>query len=129
MQASAPGVVSKQSKYAVKETLDRLQKILQDKGVTIYARIDQQAEAGKVGLDLSPVELLIFGNPKAGIPIMSAVPLSALDLPLKALAWQDTDKKVWISYNEAEYIGKRFSLAAGLVKNIDIGPLVELALG
>jgi uncharacterized protein (DUF302 family) len=128
MQTSAPGVVSKQSKYAVKETLDRLQKILQDKGVTIYARIDQQAEARKVGLDLSPVELLVFGNPKAGIPIMSAVPLSGLDLPLKALAWQDTDKKVWISYNDAEYIGKRFSLADELVKNINIGPLVEKAL-
>jgi len=60
---------------------------------------------------------------------MSAVPLSALDLPLKALAWEDTDKKVWISYNDAEYIGKRFSLADGLVKNINMGPLVELALG
>jgi uncharacterized protein (DUF302 family) len=129
MQTSARGVVSKQSKYAVKETLDRLQKILQDRGVTIYARIDQQAEARKVGLDLSPVELLIFGNPKAGIPIMSAVPLSALDLPLKALSWQDTDNKVWISYNDAEYIGKRFSLPEGSVKNIDIGPLVELTLG
>jgi uncharacterized protein (DUF302 family) len=129
MQTSAPGVISKESKYAVKETLDRLQKILQDKGVSIYARIDQQAEARKVGLDLSPLELLIFGNPKAGIPIMSAVPLSGLDLPLKALAWQDADKKVWISYNDAEYIGKRFSLEEGFVKNINIGPLVELALG
>ena len=129
MQTSAPGVISKESKYAVKETLDRLQKILQDRGVTIYARIDQQAEARKVGLDLSPVELLIFGNPKAGIPIMSAVPLSALDLPLKALAWEDTDKKVWISYNDAEYIGKRFSLDGEFLKNINMGPLVELALG
>ncbi len=129
MPTNAQGVISRQSKHSAKETLDRLQKILQDRGITIYARIDQQAEARKVGLDLSPVELLIFGNPKAGIPIMSAVPLSGLDLPLKALAWQDTDKKVWISYNDAEYIGKRFSLADGLVKKIDIGPLVELALG
>jgi uncharacterized protein (DUF302 family) len=128
MQTNTSGVISKQSKYSVKESLDRLQKILQAKGITLFARIDQQAEARKIGLDLPPTELLIFGNPKAGTPIMSAVPLAGLDLPLKVLSWQDADNKVWLSYNEPAYIQQRFALSDALVHPIDFGPLVGLAL-
>jgi uncharacterized protein (DUF302 family) len=128
MLTNSTGIISKQSKYSVKESIDRLQKILSSKGVTIFARIDQQAEAQKAGLVLSPIELLIFGNPKTGTPIMSAVPLAALDLPLKAISWQDIDHKVWLSYNEPAYIQQRFSLSDALIKNIEFGPLVELAL-
>ncbi len=128
MLPTNPGVTSKQSKYSVKESMDRLQKILLAKGVIIFARIDQQAEAQKIGLALSPIEIMIFGNPKTGTPIMSAIPLAALDLPLKVLSWQDSDNKVWLSYNEPAYIQQRFSLPDALIKNIDFGPLVELAL-
>jgi uncharacterized protein (DUF302 family) len=128
MLTNTSGVISKQSKYSVKESMDRLQKILLEKGITVFARIDQQAEAQKAGLDLSPTELLIFGNPKTGTPIMSAFPLAALDLPLKVLSWQDSDNKVWLSYNEPAYIQQRFSLPDALVKTIGFGPLVEFAL-
>ena len=109
-----------ESKYAVKETLDRLQKILQDKGVTIYARIDQQAEARKVGLDLSPVELLIFGNPKAGTPLMAASPTIAIDLPLKILVWEDDAGHVQISYNSPAYLQARHGLPRELAQNIGV---------
>jgi uncharacterized protein (DUF302 family) len=122
------GIISKESKYSVKESMDRLQKILQAKGIIIFSRIDQQEEARKAGLDLSPIELLLFGNPRAGTPIMAAFPLAGLDLPLKILAWQGSDQKIWISYNEPTYIQQRYALPDALVKNIDPGPLVELAL-
>ncbi|HTQ28820.1 MAG TPA: DUF302 domain-containing protein [Puia sp.] len=128
MDANPQGVISKPSKYSVKETIDRLQKILEGKGVTIFARIDQRAEAAKVGLELSPIELLIFGNPKAGTPLMKAVPLSALDLPLKALSWQDAEKQVWLSYNSAQYLQQRFSLPDNVVSNINVDPVIDLAL-
>ena len=121
------GIISKQSHHSVKESADRLEKVLTAKGITIYARIDQQAEARLAGLELSPLEFLLFGNPRAGIPIMSAVPLSALDLPLKAIAWQDKEGKVWLSYNEAVYLQQRYGLPEDVVKNIDIGPLIEQA--
>ncbi|MDR3711447.1 MAG: DUF302 domain-containing protein [Puia sp.] len=123
-----PSVVSKQSHHTVKETVDRLQKILERKGVTIFARIDQQAEALKAGLSLSPIEILIFGNPRAGTPIMAAVPLAGLDLPLKALCWQDADNQVWLSYNDPAYIQQRFSLPEALVKPTDFGLLADLAV-
>lgn len=122
------GIISKESTYSVKESIDRLQKVLQAKGIVVFARIDQQAEAGKVGLDLSPIELIIFGNPKAGTPVMAALPLAGLDLPLKILAWQDNEQRVWLSYNEPMYIQQRYSLSDILIKNLDPGPLVELAL-
>ena len=81
------GIISQLSPYSVTETVDRLQAILQAKGITIFARIDQQAEAKKVGLSLRPTQLLLFGNPKAGTPLMVAEPTIALDLPLKVLAF------------------------------------------
>ena len=121
------GVISKLSNYSVTESIDRLQKALEAKGITIFARIDQQAEAQKVGLELSPIGFLLFGNPRAGTPIMSALPLSALDLPLKVIAWQDEEGKVWLSYNEPAYIQQRYGLPDALVKNIDPGPLVGQA--
>jgi uncharacterized protein (DUF302 family) len=122
------GTISKESTYSVKESMDRLQKILQAKGILVFCRIDQQAEARKAGLDLSPIELLLFGNPKAGTPVMAAFPLAGLDLPLKILAWQGSDGKIWLSYNDPAYIQQRYALSDPLVKNLDPGPLVELAL-
>jgi uncharacterized protein (DUF302 family) len=123
------GIISQPSPYSVTETLDRLAAILQEKGITIFARIDQQAEAEKVGLNLCPTQLLLFGNPQAGTPLMVAEPTIALDLPLKALAWSAADGKVWLSYNDPNYLKQRFSLSDDLVKNIAvITPLIERSL-
>jgi uncharacterized protein (DUF302 family) len=124
----ASGIVTKQSQFSVKETIDRLETLLIEKGVTIYARIDQQHEALKAGLTLHPIELLVFGNPKAGVPIMAANPLAAIDLPIKALAWQDGDNKVWLSHNTHGYIQQRFGLPDDLAQKINVAALVEQAL-
>jgi len=90
------GIVSQPSPYSVTESIDRLVTILQSKGITIFARIDQQVEAEKVGLSLRPTQLLLFGNPQAGTPLMVAEPTIALDLPLKVVAWEAADGKVWL---------------------------------
>lgn len=112
------GIITLASNYQVKTTMDRLEDALRSKGVTIFARIDQQAEAAKAGLSMKALELLIFGNPKAGTPLMQAEPLSGLDLPLKAIAWQDNENKVWLSYNGFDYLRDRFGLADELIKPI-----------
>ncbi|HEY9847661.1 MAG TPA: DUF302 domain-containing protein [Candidatus Caenarcaniphilales bacterium] len=123
------GIISQLSPYSVPETIDRLEAILQAKNITVFARIDQQAEAEKVGLSLRPTQLLLFGSPKAGTPLMVAEPLIALDLPLKVLAWEAADSKVWLSYNDPNYLKQRFSLSDDLVKNIAvIAPLLNQAL-
>ncbi|MBW4457134.1 MAG: DUF302 domain-containing protein [Nostoc indistinguendum CM1-VF10] len=123
------GIISQLSQYSVPVTIDRLEAVLEVKGITIFARIDQQAEAEKVGLSLCPTQLLLFGNPKAGTSLMVAEPTIALDLPLKVLAWEATDGKVWVSYNDPNYLKQRFSLSDELVKNIAIiAPLIYQAL-
>ena len=122
------GIISQPSQHSVTETIDRLEAILQAKGIAIFARIDQQAEAEKVGLSLRPTQLLLFGNPKAGTPLMVAQPTIALDLPLKILAWEAADGGVWLSYNDSNYLKQRFSLSDELVKNIAvIEPLIHQA--
>ncbi|GAA6614473.1 DUF302 domain-containing protein [Scytonema sp. NUACC26] len=123
------GIISQSSPYSVTETLNRLEGTLQAKGITIFARIYRQAEAEKVGLSLLPTQLLLFGNPKAGTPLMVAEPTIALDLPLKILAWEAADGKVWLSYNDPNYLKQRFSLSDELVKNIAVvAPLIDGAL-
>lgn len=103
---------------SVTETMDILVKSITGHGITIYARIDQQAEALKVGLTLKPLELLIFGNPKGGIPLMNANPLCGLDLPLKILVWEDDTQNIWVTYNSFTYLQKRFNLPDDLIQNI-----------
>jgi uncharacterized protein (DUF302 family) len=123
------GVVSKSSAHSVEETIDRLEGVLREKNIHIFARIDQRAEAEKAGLQMPAMELLIFGNPKGGTPLMIAEPTIGIDLPLKAMAWEDRDGKVWLSYNAAEYLQDRFSISDDLIKNISvIGGLIEQAL-
>jgi uncharacterized protein (DUF302 family) len=123
------GIINQPSPYSVGETIDRLVAILQAKNITIFARIDQQIEAEKVGLSLRPIQLLLFGSPKAGTPLMVAEPTIALDLPLKVVAWEAADGKVYLSYNDALYLQQRYSLSDELVKNIDvIAPLIHQAL-
>jgi uncharacterized protein (DUF302 family) len=127
--AAGKGILSKLSGQSVEETMDRLEAVLREKGIRIFARIDQRAEAEKAGLKMPAMELLIFGNPKGGTPIMIAEPTIGIDLPLKALAWEDREGKVWLSYNSPEYLQERFSISEDLIKNISgIGGLIESSL-
>lgn len=107
---AAKGVINLPSPYPVKETIDRLEILLESKGVKIFDRIDQRAEAAKAGLEMRPTVLLIFGDPKAGTPLMNAHPSIAIDLPLKALAWEAADGQVWLSYDSPEYLAERHQL-------------------
>ncbi|MGA7684529.1 MAG: DUF302 domain-containing protein [Terriglobales bacterium] len=112
------GIIDIPSPYSVPETLARLQAILKEKSVTIFALVDHSGEAAKAGLEMRPTQLLIFGNPKGGTPVMVAAPSTAIDLPLKALAWQDAQGKVWLSYNDPEYLQQRHGIPANLLQNL-----------
>lgn len=114
------GIVDVPSNHSVDETVDRLKNILQSKGVTLFALIDHSGEAAKVGMKMPPTKLLIFGSPKAGTPLMLAAPSIAIDLPLKILVWQDTQGKVWLSYNSPEYLAERHGLPQNLVPAIAV---------
>jgi uncharacterized protein (DUF302 family) len=110
------------------DTISHLEGVLEAKGLILFAKIDFTGDAKRSGLDMPPTQLLIFGNPKAGTPVMLAAPSSALDLPLKLLISQDASGKVWISYNTAEYLAERHAIPADLVKNIaGIAPLAQAA--
>ena len=127
--ATTSGIVDVRSPYSVLETIARLKNVLQEKGLAVFALVDHSREAAKVGLEMRPTQLLIFGSPKAGTPLMVASPSLAIDLPLKALAWQDEQGKVWLSYNSPEYLQQRHSIPPDLVKNIaGIGALVQGAV-
>ena len=122
------GVIVKPSQYSVKETIDRLQTFLQQHGATIYARINQQDEVNKAGGKLSPLEFIMFGNPKVGGPIMAENKLAALDLPLKVIAWEDEQNKVWVAYNEASYIEERYSLSHIANSPLDLDRVISGSL-
>ena len=115
---SDTGVTHLRSPYSVANTLQRLEAVITAKGLTIFARIDHSGEAEKVGLTMLPTKLLLFGSPKSGTPLMIASPTLAIDLPLKALVWQDTEGTVWLSYNSTEYLQQRHNIPEALVKNI-----------
>ncbi len=106
------GIVSIESRFGVSETIDRLAETVTNLGLTVFARIDHAAAATKVDMALRPTELLIFGNPKGGTPLMQDWQIAGIDLPVKALAWEDETGKVWLSYNEAEWIAARHGLGA-----------------
>jgi uncharacterized protein (DUF302 family) len=112
------GVIHLPSSYSVANTLQRLEAVITAKGLTIFARIDHSGEAAKVGLEMQPTELLIFGSAKSGTPLMIASPSLALDLPLKALVWQDMEGAVWLSYNSPEYLQQRHDVPEALIQNI-----------
>jgi uncharacterized protein (DUF302 family)/uncharacterized membrane protein YidH (DUF202 family) len=114
------GIIDRPSNHSVEETVDRLKNILQSKGVTLFALVDHSGEAEKVGMKMRPTQLLIFGSPKAGTPLMLAAPSIAIDLPLKILVWKDSQGKVWISYNSAEYLKERHGLPQELLQNIAV---------
>jgi uncharacterized protein (DUF302 family) len=111
------------------ETLTRLETIVQSKELTILARIDHSGDAAKAGLQMQPTQLLIFGNAKSGTPLMIASPTVAIDLPLKALVWQDDGGKVWLSYNSPDYLKDRHDISQNLMQNIaGIGPICAEAV-
>jgi uncharacterized protein (DUF302 family) len=120
------GMVHLASSHSFSETLDRLESTLRTRGIAEFARIDHSGEAAKVGLKMHPTQVVIFGSPKAGTPLMVAAPTLAIDLPLKALVWEDAGGKVWVSYNTAEYLKQRHGIPDELVANIAvIGPLLQ----
>ena len=122
------GIVTIASHHSVDETVEKLKGILQAKGVMIFAVVDHSGEAAKVGLAMPPTKLVIFGNPKAGTPLMLASPSTAIDLPLKILVAQDAQGKVWVSYNSPEYLAARHGLPKDLLPNIAVvGALAEKA--
>jgi uncharacterized protein (DUF302 family) len=106
---NAEGVIDLPSPYPVAETADRLQNLLLAKGMKIFARIDQAAEAAAVGMSLRPTILLLFGNPKAGTPLMDQFPSLAIDLPFKALIWEASGE-VYLSFTSPEYLQRRHQL-------------------
>ena len=112
------GIIHLSSPHTVLETLGRLEAVVQAKGIAILAMIDHSGDAAKAGIEMEPTKLLIFGNPKAGTPLMLASPSVAIDLPLKALVWQDKDGKVWLSYNSPAYLKQRHSIPDNLLPNI-----------
>ena len=125
----ANDIITYPSPYSVPETLDRLDSILRAKNITIFARVDHSGEAERVGLHMPPTQLLIFGSPKGGTPLMLASPLSAIDLPLKALAWQDAAGKVWLSYNDSQYLKDRHTLPDSLLIPIsNLNSLIQQAV-
>src|SRR5215467_3675304 len=114
------GFVSIPSNHLVDATVEKLQQILQAKGVKLFALIDHSGEAETAGMQMRPTKLLIFGTPNAGTPLMIASPSAAIDLPLKILVWEDSSSKVWVSYNSPAYLQIRHNLPANLVQNIAV---------
>ena len=127
---AADGVIAVKSAHAPKEAIDRLEKLVKEKGMTVFARVDHAAGAAKVGKTLRPTELLIFGNPQGGTPLMECAQSAGIDLPMKAMAWQDASGQTWLGYNDPGWIAQRHNApqcaaAPGLQKAL--AGLVEAA--
>jgi len=127
------GMVSKKSQYSVKVTLDRLEKVLQEKGITIVTRWSHDAGAKKAGVTLRPTELLLFGNPKLGSHFFTSKQSAGLDLPMKALAWKDESGQVWLTYNDPAYVVNRHGIRdREQIKNkmtVALNNLTNIAIG
>jgi uncharacterized protein (DUF302 family) len=122
------GVILIPASRSVAATIDHLESSLRERGILIFARIDFSADATRAGLTMRPEQLLVFGNPKAGTPLMLAAPTAGLDLPLKALAFEDGAGKTWLAYNDPHYIVQRHGIAEALIANLAaVIPLLEQA--
>jgi uncharacterized protein (DUF302 family) len=110
-QAPAPGgpsgLVTKRSQYSVGETIDRLERAAKDRDFVVLARVDHAGAAQRAGLTLRPTQLLIFGNPRGGTPLMQSAQTAGIDLPLKALAWEDSAGQIWLAYNDPSWLALR----------------------
>jgi uncharacterized protein (DUF302 family) len=116
---AADGLTTIASSFGPKETMDRLEAEIKAKGMTVFARIDHAAGAAEVGMPLRPTELLIFGNAKAGTPLMQADQAIGIDLPLKALVFEDAAGKVWLSYNDPHWVARRHGLGAAADQTVN----------
>lgn len=124
-----PGVIQVRSAHSVSDTVDRLEALLKQRGILVFARIDFSGDAGRAGLPMRAEQMLIFGNPKAGTPLMLAVPAAGLDLPLKLLTWETPDGEVRAAYNDPRYIVQRYGLPPELAANLAaVVPLIERAV-
>ncbi len=121
------GIVDVRSNHSVEQTVDRLKTMLGMKGISLFAVIDHSGEAASVGMQMPKTQLVIFGSPKAGTPLMLAAPSIALDLPLKVLVWQDTSGDVWISYNSPQYLAERHGLSGSIAPLEGVVALAEHA--
>lgn len=127
-QGIGQGVVRVASHHPVAVTVDRLEALLKERGVLVFARIDFSADAAGAGLSMPPEQQLIFGNPRAGTPLLLAKPAAALDLPLRVACWLDAEGRTWLAYNDPEYIVSRHSLPPEMAKNLGaVTPLIERA--
>jgi len=113
------GLVALKSLYSAAETMNRLEATVKQRGLNVFARIDHAAGAMKVGKTLRPTELLIFGNPQGGTPLMECAQTAGIDLPLKALIWQDDASQVWLGYNDPAFLAQRHGVpACPVVENL-----------
>lgn len=122
MSFGAEGLVTKKSPYSAKETMDRLESVVKTKGLTIFARIDHAKGAETIGKTLRPTEVILFGNPQGGTPFMECAQTVGIDLPLKALVWEDASGQVWLGYNDPAYLAQRHGTNANecaVVTNLD----------
>jgi uncharacterized protein (DUF302 family) len=129
--AQADGLVSVASPRSAADTMTRLEALVKERGLTVFARIDHAAGAAKIGKTLRPTELLIFGNPQGGTPLMECAQTAGIDLPLKALVWEDAAGKVMLSYNDPAYLAKRHGAAScPAVENLKkaLGGLAQAAV-
>jgi len=117
---SDSGIIDQPSQHSVEQTVERLTALLHAKGVTLFALVDHSGEAAKIGMTMPPTKLLIFGNPKAGTPLMLAAPSVAIDLPLKILVWEDAQGRTWLSYNSPAYLQERHRVPQALLQNIAV---------
>jgi uncharacterized protein (DUF302 family) len=108
---AADGLVAIKSPHGAKVTMDKFESIVKEKGLNVFARIDHAAGAAKIGKSLRPTEVLIFGNPQGGTPFMECAQSVGIDLPLKALVWEDSSSQVWLGYNDPVYTAKRHGVA------------------
>ncbi len=126
--AAADGLVKYESNYSVKETADRFETIIKDKGLTLFTRIDHQKNAKTVDLELRPTEVIIFGNPKVGTLLMQCAQDVAIDLPQKVMMSEDANNKVWLTYNDPQYLMERHNMEkCGKVINKIAGVLKKLS--
>lgn len=120
---AADNYINKKSPYSVTKTLDRLENIVKSKGITVFTRVDHSAGARRVGQSMADTQLLIFGNPKMGTPLMNEQIMMGLDLPMKALAWTDSRGQVWLSYLKPQVLQQRHGLANTAIINKMSGAL------
>jgi uncharacterized protein (DUF302 family) len=123
------GIIHKATRHTVDAALEKLLSTLKAKGVTVFAVVDHSGEAAKVGMEMHPTKLVIFGNPKGGTPLMLAAPSIAIDLPLKILIWEDSDGQVWVSYNSTVYLQNRHGVPEELMQNIAVVETLAVKAG